>query len=180
MPGRIYRRRWTQVVFWILSAFVFILGWWWEDRILPQSGWQRTQGQLVTGEYVVSRVIDGDTLVLQQQGLRVRLQGIDTPETVQKNKPVEAWGPEASEYTSQFLDAANWRVRLEIDGEPVDRYGRHLAFVWHEERLLNEELVRYGFAHAKTNYDFSRSMKQRLRQAQVDAQQNQRGLWSGL
>jgi micrococcal nuclease len=72
---------------------------------------------------------------------------------------------------------ANWRVRLVIDGETVDRYGRQLAFVWHEGRLLNEELVRQGLAHAKTGFDFSKAMKDRLLQAQQEAQESQRGLW---
>ncbi len=134
-------------------------------------------GQLTSGRYVVERVVDGDTIILEQNQLRVRLQGIDTPETVKPNTPEEAWGREATEYVNQFLQSADWQVRLEIDGEPVDRYGRHLAFVWYEQRLLNEELVAQGLARAKTTFDYSQSMKQRLRAAQLSAQTAKRGLW---
>ncbi|MEM8946173.1 MAG: thermonuclease family protein [Planctomycetota bacterium] len=156
---------------------LFTVVWLVEERFLSPPGWQRPLGQLAAGEYDVERVIDGDTIVLASNQLRVRLQGIDTPETVKPNAQVEAWGDEASAYTTKFVADAGWRVRLEIDGEPVDRYGRHLAFVWSGTRLLNEELVARGLARAKTNFDFSQGLKQRLRRAQADASNSERGLW---
>ncbi len=178
MPARIRRKRWPQAITFFLAVLVFIGGWWLEERFLQPPGWQRPQGQLTAGEYDVQRVIDGDTIVLEQNNLRIRLQGIDTPETVKEKTPVEPWGPEASDYTQQFLEASNWRVRLEIDGEPIDRYGRHLAFLWHDGRLLNEELVLQGLARAQTDFDYSPSMKKRLRAAQLQAQTARRGIWS--
>jgi len=178
MPGRIHRRRWPQAVIWVVVLLVFVGGWWWEEPFLEPPGWQRPTGQLTAGEYVVLRVVDGDTLVLEQNNLRVRLQGIDTPETVKKKTSVEPWGLAASAYTRKFLEMADWQVRVEIDGEPVDRYGRHLAFIWHEGRLLNEELVSQGLARAKTTFDFSAGMKERLRKAQWTAQATNRGIWS--
>jgi len=183
MPSRIHRKRWPQVVAWVVALLLFMGGWWWEERFLREPLWQlgsqQQQGQLKAGEYNVKRVIDGDTLVLEQSELRVRLQGIDTPETVQENRPIEPWGPEASAYTHEFLETAKWQVRIEVDGESVDRYGRHLVFIWHKGRLLNEELVSQGLAHAKTKFNFSESMKDRLRKAQSTAQKNNRGIWRG-
>jgi len=178
MPGRIRRKRWPQAITLVFVLLIFLGGWWLEDTYLKPHGWQRPLGQLTSGEYDVQRVIDGDTIVLAESDLRLRLQGIDTPETVKKNTPVEPWGPEASDYTRKFLEASNWRVQLEIDGESVDRYGRHLAFLWHNGRLLNEELVQQGFAYAKTDFDFSQSMKNRLREAQRRARAARRGIWS--
>ncbi len=177
MPGYIRRRDHSQVAVGLLVLLLVAMAWWLEDRWLLPSGWQTPPGQLATGEHEVQRVIDGDTIVLRQNRLRVRLQGIDTPETVQPNTPVEPWGPEASDYTKQFIADADGLVRIEINGETVDRYGRHLAFVWHEGRLLNEELVRQGLARAKTTFDFGQAMKDRLRQAQDDAQTAKRGIW---
>ena len=72
----------------------------------------------------------------------------------------------------------NQRVRIEIDGEAVDRYGRQLVFVWHNDRLLNEELVRQGLARAKLAYDYSEPKKQRLRAAEDEAQRSRLGIWS--
>ncbi|QDU55739.1 thermonuclease family protein [Aeoliella mucimassa] len=129
------------------------------------------------GEYTVERVVDGDTLLLAN-GTRVRLQGIDTPETVKPNTPVERWGPEASEFTKQFVREADQRVQLTFGNERLDRYGRQLAFVWNGDRLLNEELVRAGLARARLGYRYSGTMKRRLSDAEQAARSQQVGLWS--
>lgn len=132
---------------------------------------------LVEGDYRVIRVVDGDTLVLDG-GRRVRLQGIDTPETVRPDFPVEAWGTEATQFTEQFVEQAGGVLRLTFGAERLDRYGRHLAFAWDGERLLNEELVRAGLAEARLDYRFSGTMKRRLAAAQAEAKSAGRGLWS--
>lgn len=178
MTGHISRNRKPRLVAIFLFTLLLVVSWWWESTYLEQPGWHRPQGQLSSGNYQVDRVVDGDTLVLKQKLMRVRLQGIDTPETVQADTPVEDWGPEATEFTRRFLDQAGWQVQLEIDGEPIDRYGRHLVFVWHEGQLLNEELILAGLARAKTTFDFSQQKKQRLRQAEQVARDAGRGIWS--
>jgi len=188
MPDRIRYSRWPQALTWAFLAALFLCGWWVEERFLQPPGWQRPLGQLTTGEYDVQRVVDGDTIVLEQDNLRVRLQGVDSPETFTKNSAkqdaaIETWGLEATELTKQFLEDSNWHVQLVIDGEPIDRSGLHLAFVWRDGRLLNEELVQQGLARAKTTHKFkttkyNRAMKKRLQKAQVEAQAAQRGIWS--
>lgn len=127
----------------------------------------------------MARVVDGDTLLVEGVPERVRLQGIDTPETVKENAPVEPWGPEATAFTKAFIAAAGGRIRIEVDGEPRDRHGRFLAFVWHEERLLNEELIRAGLARAMLRYSYGAAKKSRFRAAQREAQAAARGIWSG-
>src|SRR4051794_40063399 len=67
--------------------------------------------QLAEGMHEVRRAVDGDTILLVS-GARVRLQGINTPETVKPDSPVEPWGPEASQFTKDFLERAHHRVRL--------------------------------------------------------------------
>lgn len=129
------------------------------------------------GVYQVERVIDGDTLLLTNRQ-RVRLQGIDTPETVRPDHPVERWGPEAGAFTRRFVADAGDEVRLSFGAERIDRYGRWLAFVWHGERLLNEQLVREGLAEARLGYRYAGRMKRRLREAQEWARVNGRGLWA--
>ena len=129
------------------------------------------------GFYTVERVVDGDTLLLTT-GTRVRLQGIDTPETVRPDSPVEPWGPEASAFTKQFVAQSDGQVRLSFSNERLDKYGRLLAFVWHGDTLLNEELVRAGLARAKTEYRYSGTMKRRLVQAEQQARDQRLGIWS--
>ncbi|MBQ6113608.1 MAG: thermonuclease family protein [Synergistaceae bacterium] len=81
---------------------------------------------------VVVRAVDGDTAVIKVDGQerRVRLLGVDTPETVHPNKPVQFYGKEASRFTKDSLNGR--RVWLEYDANPQDRYQRHLAYVWLE------------------------------------------------
>lgn len=132
---------------------------------------------LAEGVHQVRRVVDGDTLLLES-GARVRLQGIDTPETVREGVAVEAWGPEASQFTKDFIRRANAHVRLTFSEERVDRHDRFLAFVWHGDVMLNEELVRAGLAHARLDYRYGSVMKRRLARAQDEAERSHRGIWS--
>jgi len=128
-------------------------------------------------EPYVQRVVDGDTLLLTD-GTRIRLIGADTPETVKPDSPVEAFGPEATEFTEQFVARDGGRVRLEYDRERVDRYGRTLAYVYVGDEMLNEELIRHGLATAEMQYNYSRAMKQRFRQAEKEAKEDELGIWS--
>lgn len=126
-------------------------------------------------DVAVVRVIDGDTIVVTGKR-RIRLIGVDTPETVHPDRPVEPWGPEASAFTREFL--ADGQVRLEFDVERKDKYGRWLAYVWVDDRMLNEELVRAGLARAKLGYPYAEAMKVRFRRAEQEAQTAHRGIWS--
>jgi micrococcal nuclease len=132
---------------------------------------------LPEGVHTVRRVVDGDTLLLES-GARVRLQGIDTPESVREDYPVEPWGPEASAFSKQFIAEAKSRVRLTFSLERKDRHDRYLAFVWNGDVMLNEELVRAGLAHARMDYRYAQPMKRRLAAAEREARGAKRGIWS--
>jgi micrococcal nuclease len=103
--------------------------------------------------------VDGDTLVLGT-GERVRLIGVDTPETKHPNKPVEYFGKKASAFTKRMAEGK--RIRLEYDQANAhlghkDRYGRTLAYIFLEDdTLLNAEIIRQGYGHAYTQFPFSR------------------------
>jgi micrococcal nuclease len=130
---------------------------------------------LESGAVRVVRVVDGDTLVVGDE--KVRLIGANTPETVKPNWPVEPCGPEASAFTKDFV--AGGAVRLEFDGPRRDKYGRLLAYVWVGDQMLNEELIRAGLARAELKYQYSAAMKARFRRAEADARAARRGIWSG-
>jgi micrococcal nuclease len=78
----------------------------------------------------VTRVVDGDTLVVDIAGRkdRVRLIGVDTPETVHPNKPVEYFGKEASAFTRQLCEGKQVVLRDELGGQDRDKYGRLLRY----------------------------------------------------
>ncbi len=164
-------RRYRQLVLLLLAVAALIGSRW--VPLPPRSG--SVPDALQEGVYRVERVIDGDTLVLANQ-CRVRLIGADTPETVHPDRPVERWGPEATEFTRRFV--AGGEVRLEFDGRRRDKYERFLAHVWVDGRMLDEELIRAGLATATTQYAFSSQTKVRLLAAQARAQAARRGIWS--
>ena len=106
--------------------------------------------------YKVLEVIDGDTVKLNYNGkaTNFRLIGVDTPETVHPNKPVEAFGKEASEFTRNLLLGES--VYLRFDAERTDKYGRQLAYLYRasDGLFVNLEIVKQGFGHAYTRFPF--------------------------
>ncbi len=122
----------------------------------------------------VERAVDGDTLLLADR-TRIRLLGVDTPETKRPDWPVEPFGPEAHEFTREHVERRN--VRLEFDKERRDKYDRVLAYVYVDDWFLNEELIRAGLGKAITNHPYSEAMKRRFRVAQREAQRERRGIW---
>ncbi|MBM4371074.1 MAG: thermonuclease family protein [Deltaproteobacteria bacterium] len=117
-------------------------------------------------------VIDGDTLVLAG-GERVRLLGVDTPETHHPEVPVQRFGQEASAFTKKV--ATDRLVRLEAGPQERDAYGRLLAYVWMDGNCLNRELVRRGYAVAATRFPHPR-MDEFLA-AEAEARAKKYGLW---
>lgn len=123
---------------------------------------------------VVERVIDGDTVVVRGVG-RVRLIGVDTPETVDPRRAVEFFGREASAFTKRLLEGQ--RVRLEYDRERTDRYGRTLAYIYlRDGTFANAEIVRRGYGHAYTRFPFRHL--DRFRRLEREAREAGRGLWA--
>lgn len=94
----------------------------------------------------VTHVVDGDTLDVELGGRRerVRLLGVDTPETVDPDRPIGCYGPEASAFTARRLTGRT--VRLRFDRERRDRYGRLLAYLEVDGRRFNDELLTGGYA----------------------------------
>ena len=128
----------------------------------------------------VVRVIDGDTVEVTPCGrgrvIDVRLIGIDTPETVDPTKPVECYGPEASAFTKQWLQ--DRVVALEYDKDPIDPYGRSLAYVITESgHRFNTLLVRWGFATVMTVAPNTKHVRA-FERAERRAREQNLGLWS--
>ena len=131
------------------------------------------------GEAVVVRPVDGDTVIVRVGGAEVpvRFIGIDTPESVSRQRPVECFGPEAKHRTAELLPAGT-RVRLERDIEARDAYDRLLAYVIRadDDVLVNLLLVAEGFAES-ARFAPNVAHQAELDRAQADAKAQQRGLW---
>jgi endonuclease YncB( thermonuclease family) len=103
----------------------------------------------------VSRVVDGDTIIMDN-GERVRLIGVDTPETKHPKKPVEQGGEIAYKYTKALAEGK--KVRLEFDREKRDKYGRLLAYAYLPDgTLLNKKIVEDAFGYSYQKYPFEKS-----------------------
>ena len=99
----------------------------------------------------VLRVVDGDTIKVRLDGgrtERVRYIGIDTPESVKPNTPVQCFAKKASHFNTSLVSGR--AVTLRTDAEERDRYGRLLAYVYAGGRFVNRELVARGFARTLT------------------------------
>jgi micrococcal nuclease len=95
----------------------------------------------------VLRAVDGDTILVRGSNgrtERVRYIGVDTPESVKPNTPVQCFAHEASDYNRSLVQGKT--VRLVPDHESEDRYGRSLAFVYVGSTFVNAELLRGGYA----------------------------------
>lgn len=126
---------------------------------------------------VVERVIDGDTIVVVD-GERVRLIGIDTPETVKPGSPVECFGKEASRRMNDLVPPGT-EVVLVADVDPVDRYGRTLSYVYRaaDGLFVNAAMVADGYAYAYTvPPDVAHADE--FAELQSEAEAANRGLWS--
>jgi micrococcal nuclease len=128
----------------------------------------------------VERVVDGDTVVARVDGrpdrLRVRIVGVDAPESVKPNSPVECYGNEASSYVDRLVEGR--RIRAVYQGGPrQDRFGRELWDVWTEDgTFVAGLLVEQGYARTlaiRPQVQHSRY----LAQLEVEARSAGRGLW---
>ena len=128
---------------------------------------------------VVERVVDGDTIIVEVAGQRerVRLLGIDTPESVAENRPDQCYGEESSIYLSQLLPAGT-EVTLIRDVEARDQYDRLLAYVVRssDELFINLDLLEQGFAGVLI-YEPNSYYRDLFEAAEDAAFADDRGLW---
>jgi len=129
-------------------------------------------------EFTVKNVIDGDSIILNDvERTNVRYLGLNAPEVLRYDSPGEPFSEEAKNLNQHLVGEK--KIRLEFDNERYDPYGRTLAYVFVDDVLVNEELVRVGFARAfiiQPNDKYA----ERIIQAQEEAKRERRGIWSAL
>lgn len=147
----------------------------WDGGTAPEVGAERLSGRVL-------RAVDGDTLEVRLDDGRtetVRLIGVDTPETVKPDTPVQCFGPRASHF--EHREVAGRRVRLLTGVEPRDFYGRLLAYVWvagpREDRFLEVELLRRGLARTLPFHPNDR-FAARFARLERKAAEAGKGLWN--
>lgn len=126
----------------------------------------------------VTRIYDGDTIeaLVSGRSQKIRYIGIDSPEMSDSREAVLEMARAATEANRRLVEGRI--VRLEYDVQTRDTYGRLLAYVWIGDTLVNEVLVRDGYAAARS-FPPNVRYQERLRAAQQDAQDAGRRLWDG-
>ena len=127
-------------------------------------------------EGLVVKVVDGDTIHVRvdERVEKVRYIGVNAPEVHHPTRGEEPGGREASDANRRLVGGR--QVRLELDIQSRDRYGRLLAYVWVGDTMVNAELVRQGYAQVMTVPPNVRYQRLFL-DLQRDARQAGRGLW---
>lgn len=148
---------------------------WWQSRDQGGSPDREPTGGSVTVE--VDRVVDGDTakVFFEGESEYVRYIGIDTPESVQPNAPVECFGPESKALNARLIEGK--RMKMVFDEERRDHYGRLLAYVYVEGRLVQAEMLRRGYATI-LEVSPNTSRADQFSDLEDEARDAGRGLWS--
>lgn len=135
-----------------------------------------TEPELISA--VVTNIVDGDTFDVEINGKeeRVRLLLVDTPETKDPDKPVQPFGPEATEFAEKTLSGKE--VRLEFDGPERDKYDRLLVYLWVGDKIFNQMLLEEGLARIAYVYDPPYKYYDAFVAAQERAKKEKKGIWS--
>ncbi len=134
------------------------------------------------GLFRVLNVVDGDTIDIEIGGKkeRLRLIGINTPETVDPRKPVECFGKEASNKAKSILAGAKVSLEADLGQGERDKYGRLLRYVFLEDGTnFNMQMIRDGFAYEYT-YNTPYLYQKEFKQAQKEAEAIKAGLWGDM
>lgn len=129
---------------------------------------------------MVTKVVDGDTIDVAMAGedVRIRLLGINTPETVDPRRPAQCFGKEASAFAKQLLSGKVVRLEADPSQDDRDRYGRLLRHVFLEDDThVNLKLVAEGYAYEYT-YEHAGRYQEILKDAERAARVAGKGLWN--
>ena len=145
----------------------------------PGTATQTTAAAGLTPNATIKKVVDGDTVIADINGVieNVRLIGIDTPESVARNRPNQCYGAEASDYLKSLLPEGT-PVTLMLDEEARDQYDRLLAYVIRstDELFVNLDLVEQGYA-GTLSYPPNTHYEDLFDEAAAKATRSGLGLW---
>lgn len=159
----------------LLAVVIGLVGYYFNQPSAPPG----VLGSISPGYYRITEFADGDTIGvdMNDKSERVRLIGVDTPETHDPRKPVQCFGQAASDFTKKLI--GNRPVRLESDDQSQnrDRYNRLLRYVYLPDgKLVQAEIIREGYGFAYLSFPFSKSAY--FAQLQTEAREQGRGLWA--
>ncbi|MHC4418265.1 MAG: thermonuclease family protein, partial [Planctomycetota bacterium] len=120
--------------------------------------------------------VDIDVEDGEYEHTRIRLWGVDTPETKHPQTGVMHFGPEAADFTTKLALSKEVTVYLDTENRTRGYYGRLLAYVQlSDSDFLNELLLTEGFAYADLRFDHS--LYNKYKQLEAGARSQKKGLW---
>lgn len=143
-------------------------------------GFVRQYVAVQPGFYKVVSVSDGDTFTVATDSGQeiIRLIGVDTPETVKPNSPVECYGKAASDFAKTTLYGQTVRLEADPINQNRDRYNRLLRYAYLPDgSLLNATIISQGYGFAYLSFPFTKA--EDFRQLQVAAREQNLGVWGG-
>lgn len=135
---------------------------------------------LQAGYYRVTQFDDGDTIIVDMNGVeeKVRFIGVDTPETKDPRKPVQCFGKAASQFTKNLIGQNPVKLEADPTNTNRDRYNRLLRYVYLPDgTLVNLEIIKQGYGFAYVSFPVQKL--EEFRAAQKEAREANRGLWAG-
>ena len=157
-------------------------------RWQPQTKSEQNAGDFETyngKQFAVVKVVDGDTIDIDipdgnYSHTRIRLWGVDTPETKDPRLPEPMYfGPEASEFSTKLVFGKQVTIFLDKDRNSRDKYYRLLAYVQLPDKtFLNEVLLSEGYAYADLR--FKHSFYNKYKQLESAARSQKKGLWANV
>ncbi len=173
LPRRLTTKK---LLTWLLTVGLIML------LVAVQKRWLKPPKAAVEqqpGLYRVITIYDGDTISVDMNGTaeKVRLIGVDTPETHDPRKAVQCFGKSATRFTTNIIDSHRIRLAADPDNTNRDRYNRLLRYVYLPDgRLVNAEIIKHGYGFAYTGFPFTKL--EQFRTYQKQARQKGLGLWS--
>lgn len=131
----------------------------------------------VPENYYVTKIVDGDTIYVSGIDTRIRLIGINTPETVKSSTPVQCYGPESSSFLSNLILGKYVGLESDYSAGDRDQYGRPLRYVYFNGENVNYKIIYEGYGY-EASYGSDYKYSDDFIKAENDASANGRGLWS--
>jgi micrococcal nuclease len=153
-------------------------------QVLPRPTAAEDRAKYHDRTFLCTRVVDGDTLDVEPRDFnrpdtRIRLWGVDTPETVKPETPPQHFGPEASAWVHRQCEGRRLRLELDPKRDPRGKHLRLLAYVYLPDgRMLNRELIRQGYGYADPR--FEHRFDDEFAALQAEARAARRGLWKDV
>ena len=169
--------KWRSFLLFLLILGLGGLYLYWQDSVslFPTTITPRSDSlEEVTLDYC----LDGDTAIFLRNGQkeRVRFYGVNAPEVEGEGTEAEPYGQEAAQKACSLMRNAK-HIYLEFEGHPVyDQYGRLLAWVWNDEKLLQEQLVSEGYVTLEYLSD-SNYYSYALKRVERQAKEEKKGIW---